>query len=526
METKPLNIDLTFKKNNIDEMFFNLSESPKEFKNKDFRYTLSLIYQTVEDEFEGTFLSPNPPVRNTDFYLIEERGNLSFFVTPTNNFQYYLKSKGSMFRFSPKVMDGKQGYILPYDLVLDYFGGFSDIVDFSALSESFAYFNKLTQFVMKLIEKLYFIPTVQTNGRTFKLVYEPIISNPQIARIINELEDSMYDGIFIKGKKPEKFVTNFIRWYLNYLMYEFLALKIYKFKDVDSGLYLVKDIEFKAVMRNSDLAESFSQWLDELYLGKYDVIPFFKVNKIDDEHFELKIHIRNRKTNETVLMDELYHNEAVFGLKSADISRIIEKQLNYVVKYMPELETLFDDEEKLGLDLNLQEVYEIITKTAYYLQKAQIEVILPEELTNIVVPRASINARVKKERAEELLNIFNKGSNGKITLDEIMDFHYEIALGDVKISFEEYKKLVEENDGLIKYKDQYILIDKDESKKLLDQVVNPNLLKMSRLELIHASMSKQVGEYDFDYDEIINKLTDDDITALKTKLDEYGKTLG
>ena len=54
---KPLNIDLSLKKNNVDEFFFNLSENPEGFKNKDFRYTLSLIYQLVEDEFEGIFLS-------------------------------------------------------------------------------------------------------------------------------------------------------------------------------------------------------------------------------------------------------------------------------------------------------------------------------------------------------------------------------------------------------------------------------------------------------------------------------------
>ena len=39
------NIDFSFKKNDVDELFFNLSENPEGFKNKDFRYTLSMIYQ-------------------------------------------------------------------------------------------------------------------------------------------------------------------------------------------------------------------------------------------------------------------------------------------------------------------------------------------------------------------------------------------------------------------------------------------------------------------------------------------------
>ena len=102
--TDNLNIDFSFKKNDVDELFFNLGESPDGFKNKDFRYTLSMIYQIVEDEFAGVFLSPNTPTRNTNFYLINKDGKFSFFVTPTNNFEYYLKSKGSLFRFRPEEL--------------------------------------------------------------------------------------------------------------------------------------------------------------------------------------------------------------------------------------------------------------------------------------------------------------------------------------------------------------------------------------------------------------------------------------
>ncbi|MBQ1612020.1 MAG: hypothetical protein II085_00950, partial [Alphaproteobacteria bacterium] len=86
-EKTSLDIDFSIKKNNVDELFFNLSENPEGFKNKDFRYTLSLIYQTVEDEFKDVFVSPHSPARNTDFFLVNRGGKLSFFVTPTNNFE-------------------------------------------------------------------------------------------------------------------------------------------------------------------------------------------------------------------------------------------------------------------------------------------------------------------------------------------------------------------------------------------------------------------------------------------------------
>ena len=506
--TDNLNIDFSFKKNNVDELFFNLSEDPEGFKNKDFRYTLSMIYQIVEDEFAGVFLSPNSPTRNTNFYLINQNGKYSFFVTPTNNFEYYLKSKGSLFRFRPEELDGVRGYFLAWDLVMDYFGGFGNVVDHEALSETFIYLNKLTYFVMKLIEKLYFIPTVKRNGQMFRIIYEPIINNAQMARIVNQFEECMPKDLFIKGEKPKNFIYEFIYEYLNYVIYKFLNIKMFRFKDVQSGTYLLKDLERKSVLKGKDLSESFTNWFDELYLGKYDVIPFFKIEKQEDEVFRLKVYIKNRKTDEEVPVDKLYTDEDVFGAKANDIARIVEKQLNYALRYMPELEDLFEDEEKLYLDLNLNEVYQIITKTAYYLQKAQIEVILPKELSNIVIPRASINAKVKEARDGDLADLINSNSSS-LSLEDILDFSYEIAIGDDKISLDEFQKLVDGNSGLIKYKNKYVLIDKDESKKIFEQIAKANFKTLSRMELIHASLSKQLDQYDFDYDAAFARVLSD-----------------
>ena len=478
--TDNLNIDFSFKKNNVDELFFNLSENPEGFKNKDFRYTLSMIYQIVEDEFAGVFLSPNSPTRNTNFYLINKDGKYSFFVTPTNNFEYYLKSKGSLFRFRPEELNGVRGYFLSWDIVMDYFGGFGNIVDFEALTPTFVYFNKLTYFVMKLIEKLYFIPTVKEHNGMFRIIYEPVINTPQMAHIVNQFEEAMPKGI-----------------------------KMFRFKDVESGTYLLKDLDRKTIFKGRNIAESFTNWFDELYLGKYDVIPLLKIEKQSDEIFRLKVYIKNRKTEEEVLIDKLYTDEEVFGAKANDIARIVEKQLNYALRYMPELEDLFEDEDKLYLDFDLNQVYQIITKTAYYLQKAQIEVILPDELTNIVIPRASINAKVKDARSGDLADLINGTSASKLSLDDILEFSYEVAIGDEKLSLEEFKKLVEENNGLIKFKNKYVLVDKEESKKIFEQVAKSNLKSMSRMELIHASLSKQFDNYDFDYDAAFARVLSD-----------------
>ena len=68
----------SFKKNNIDEMFYNLTENPLGCEKKDFRLMLSTIYQLVEDEFGITFQNSSIPIKNTQFYLIKEGNDLQF----------------------------------------------------------------------------------------------------------------------------------------------------------------------------------------------------------------------------------------------------------------------------------------------------------------------------------------------------------------------------------------------------------------------------------------------------------------
>ena len=47
LESPQLDIELSFKKNNVDELFYNLSENPDGFKNKDFR-DINSISQKIE----------------------------------------------------------------------------------------------------------------------------------------------------------------------------------------------------------------------------------------------------------------------------------------------------------------------------------------------------------------------------------------------------------------------------------------------------------------------------------------------
>ena len=83
--------NLTFKKNDIEKLLLNLDQNPYSQKNKDFRYTLSLIYELIEEEFSDTFDTKNQILRTTDIILKAKDNTAEIFITPPYNFEYYLK---------------------------------------------------------------------------------------------------------------------------------------------------------------------------------------------------------------------------------------------------------------------------------------------------------------------------------------------------------------------------------------------------------------------------------------------------
>lgn len=514
VEIKPKK-QISLKKNDVDDLFLNLSENPVGQEKKDFRLQLSTIYQLFEDEFSDLFAAPNLPFRNTDFYFIFEEEKIKVFVTPTNNFDFYAKAKGSLFRFSSEYIkiNGKQtcGYIIPLEMIWDYFTQLEGIVDFEAGTDSFNYINRLTQTILKLIEKLYFIPSVDMQPQTFKIVWELFIKNRDAMKFLNTVKNEAKDEFFIDETNTPNKIDKLIANYANYIIYKFLGIKSVRFKDAKAAVYFVKEFDHKRYLRSVDFAETIAQWLDELYIGKYDILPFIEIKKVGDDDFELKIKIKNKITKEIASLDDLMAQRPIFDMDLDTASQIIEKQLRYAHRYMPEIEDIFEEGNDYALHLHLNEVYRIMTQITYYLNKAGIDVVLPEGLDNIVVPRASINARVKENRSAQLYELLNSNNMDSQVLSEILSFSYSIAIGDERLTPEEFEELSKNADGLIKFKNQYVLIDKNEREKLLKKVKNPDIKNLSKLDLLHASLSGNLDEFEFDYDaafaEILKDMT-------------------
>src|SRR5699024_439503 len=82
-----------------------------------------------------------------------------------------------------------------------------------------------------------------------------------------------------------------------------------------------------------------------------------------------------------------------------------------------------------------------------------IDVLLPKSLQELTRPKVSVKV---------------KSNPGKsfIRLDKLLDFDWRIALGDHLLTKEDFDVLLKKSDGLLKYKSQFIYVDKEELEKI------------------------------------------------------------
>ena len=386
---------LSFKKNDIEKLLLNLDQNPYTQKNKDFRYTLSLIYELIEEEFCDTYDNKSQILRATDIILKAKDNHAEIFVTPPYNFEYYLKSKGSLYKLKAgyKNIDNenKYGYDISLDMLFEYFTGVDESQELPEdVTENYRFYFNLFQFVKKTVEKLNFIPSIKFKKETFSVIWEPYFKNKDYLKCYQ----SMLENDFLDRETT----TKIIEGYLNYLIFNFLNVKHYKFKDLKAAIYFTKNISHKRAFKGEDLGLDIQSWLDEMSLGTYDIIPVFNIEKLNDEKFLMRILAKDKLKNEIIDLDSLDEMQKT----------LIEKQINWATKYIEDL----DD---VTLELDLSGVYKLITQITYYLAQAGMEVNLPEGMDNVIIPRASINAKIKQKNCHK--GVSDVANNRKNKID-------------------------------------------------------------------------------------------------------------
>jgi superfamily II DNA or RNA helicase len=127
--------------------------------------------------------------------------------------------------------------------------------------------------------------------------------------------------------------------------------------------------------------------------------------------------------------------------------------------YLPEIRALGS---RAGVRLSEERLVHFLDDSAGLLARLGIEVIFPKSLHRELKPRLVLKTGAKT--AGGLVNYFN--------LESLLEWQWQLAIGDDLVSMEEFEALLKQKRSLVKFKDKFIHIDPAELSALLKKAKN------------------------------------------------------
>jgi SNF2 family DNA or RNA helicase/uncharacterized Zn finger protein len=167
-----------------------------------------------------------------------------------------------------------------------------------------------------------------------------------------------------------------------------------------------------------------------------------------------------------------------FKSKEARLSLLSDAGLLF--EYIPELESTVDSNEDVIFSTN--DFAKIFMQVLPILKSMGVEVILPKSLRNILRPRFMLNVKTKdsKSSIKSLVNVTS-----------MLNFDWRIAIGSNDMSIEDFVALVDKAHGLVRIRDEYVVLDEKEMLQLLSKIDKlPS--RMDHADFMQAALAGEI----------------------------------
>ncbi|MDQ6761392.1 MAG: SNF2-related protein, partial [Bacteroidota bacterium] len=156
------------------------------------------------------------------------------------------------------------------------------------------------------------------------------------------------------------------------------------------------------------------------------------------------------------------------------------KDLQLLSHYMPGLDEIIASKGKKKLHYSTQTFSEVLTGILPAIRLFGIKTLLPKSLQHLLRPQVSMSLSLAKGKNKSYLY-----------LTELLDFNWQVSIGNAFISKEEFMRLAKQSSGLIKIRDEYVLMNQEEIEKIIKKLTTPSVPKA--FTLLQAALS---GDYE------------------------------
>nr|WP_129407989.1 SNF2 helicase-associated domain-containing protein [Marinitoga lauensis] len=452
---------------NIEKIMVLLSEKRifSEFSIKDF---LNDIYFYSENYIKNIKISEQEEyLKETNFKIIYSLQNPEIIIEGYNP-------------FSKERIRFEELFELLYNMSL-----LPDNKD----NEYTLFFKKTLGFVFNIIMNHSFAPKPEIiEEDKFYVKYMPLTSNSTIMEYFDYLEMIIPDNLVMKLEKNKVLKKSDAVIYIISLFIKEIVKRAYGKRKVphnilslftEDRIYNLKTLEEK------NNANSLVNHFEPLFFKNKRYALAIKIMPFIEDRYYLSLLV---KDNLDILSEPINLKDFLNDKKYIKEKSEVLKQIGFISNLSDFSKSIMKHEDIIITSSELSEFFNDVLPA---LKVFGIEVILPKEMKKIVEPKPAISVK-----GENITSFFN--------LNDLLKFDWKIAIGDYLISLEEFRKLLEKSEGIIKFRDMYIHVDPKKFLHILKKINKP-LDEISNYESLRMLLSEEANGIQLYLDDKLKK---------------------
>jgi uncharacterized Zn finger protein len=319
---------------------------------------------------------------------------------------------------------------------------------------------------------------VQLPGKDYTIRWLPALLSKEVKKLVDSLETILPPDIFIwqETGRQRKITRERAVNLLSLFITEIVDLISYKVNDDIFETLFFKTTSYPFTKPGEEaLTGGIMTWLQKFYMARGKFKPMLIVKEERNEKFSISINIQNTENNldvavplKDILTQNEYNNERFEILQS----------ISQLSSFIDGLDDYINSAGEKEIIMNGNTFAPFLMQIIPAIQLLDISVLLPKALQDILRPRASV--KIKNRVA----------GNSFLRLDKLLDFEWQVAIGDTVMGENEFRKLLEKSEGLVKFKTEYIYVAKEDLVKLHKHFSQTK--EMTAFQMLRAALS---GEY-------------------------------
>ena len=344
---------------------------------------------------------------------------------------------------------------------------------------STASLNTVFHFAIHLLANGAVVPQIiELQNKEYSIRWLPAMLSKEVRSLVEKLETILPPAVFLWEEKEKQTAINNNQAFN--LLSLFLTEIIHVLEDTPNqdlflNLFFRKENYGFNKPGEDALSGGIMAWTQKYFLTQGNYKPQIVVEELPNEDFKIDINIQDNRADSMALPFSL---SAVLNKNSFDKSRYeILQSLTQLSSFISGLDEYINSQGQETIVMKNDTFSTFLMDIIPAIQLLDIDILLPKSLQEILKPKASL--KVKRNTGRSFLR-----------LDQLLDFDWQVAVGDSVMGEEEFNKLLKKSQGLIKYKSNYIYVNQQDLQKLHKHFTETK--DLSAFQMLRAALS---GEY-------------------------------